>query len=392
MTKGSPSEEPKCKTGNKIATAVGAVSAIVAGLVGLGVNFWQQGEAHSPASWGDNRSAWYAAHDGFFQRDRATRVMSLVSDWSIAFDDRAELTEVLADAGVWQGIDGNDSWEGQGYEDIDGYAWYRKSFEWNGDSEGANYLVLGRVDDTDETYLNGVLIGRTGNPEDPAGTAWDCERAYLIPAGLLRSDSENEIAVRVYDSGGGGGLVSEDLGIYASSLPAPLVDLAGTWRIASAPDDSTRPPPAQADWRPVVAPGQWDVQGWRHFDGTAWYQTTFALPPVELPAEMEISLGRIDDRDEVYLNGQLIGKTWRNAEDQEQWRELRRYRFSSNVLKRGGEPNELWVKVNDVRQGGGIHAGPLGIMTAATADRYWQERETSKPALVAIWDWLLGRG
>ncbi|MBN1533428.1 MAG: SpoIIE family protein phosphatase [Spirochaetes bacterium] len=61
-------------------------------------------------------------------------------------------------------------------------------------------LRLGPIDDADETYFNGILIGRTG-AIDAAGRAprrhaWDRVRLYPLPCGALRQ-GDNVLAVRV---------------------------------------------------------------------------------------------------------------------------------------------------------------------------------------------------
>jgi hypothetical protein len=57
------------------------------------------------------------------------------------------------------------------------------------------YLFLGKIDDADETYLNGVKIGSSGKlPPEPL-TRWNDQRAYKIPNELLQK--ENVIAIRL---------------------------------------------------------------------------------------------------------------------------------------------------------------------------------------------------
>jgi len=79
----------------------------------------------------------------------------------------------------------------------DGVVWYRKKFEFSPQNSAAYELVYeGGVDDWNQTFLNGVLIGQS----------WNCcsEVRYSIPQNLLQ-EGENTLAVRVIDTGGGGG-------------------------------------------------------------------------------------------------------------------------------------------------------------------------------------------
>lgn len=74
--------------------------------------------------------------------------------------------------------------------------WYYKSFIAPSDPRSTLALRLGKINDTDETYLNGVLIGKTG------GTAlhdhaWDKVRVYDIPATLLKPLEKNILLIKV---------------------------------------------------------------------------------------------------------------------------------------------------------------------------------------------------
>ncbi|WPV63942.1 alpha-L-arabinofuranosidase C-terminal domain-containing protein [Chitinophaga sp. LS1] len=104
-------------------------------------------------------------------------------------------------------------WQEQGYPDYHGYAWYRfhvrlhKSGHW----QDSLRIFLAHVNDVDATYLNGVLIGKTGTtPEDKGGyvSKWPNVRSYHLAADhpAIKWDKENVIAVRVYDGGGTGGI------------------------------------------------------------------------------------------------------------------------------------------------------------------------------------------
>ena len=72
-------------------------------------------------------------------------------------------------------------------------------------------IYLARIDDADEVYLNGQLVGKSGSfPRDASGyqTAWDEEREYHLATNnpVIKWDKENVIAIRVYDGGGLGGM------------------------------------------------------------------------------------------------------------------------------------------------------------------------------------------
>jgi hypothetical protein len=75
---------------------------------------------------------------------------------------------------------------------------------------------LPKADDTDECYLNGKLIGKTGRmPGDKGGyrSAWSTVRNYPVNVkdGIIRWDADNVIAIRVYNAGEPGGLFDNPL-------------------------------------------------------------------------------------------------------------------------------------------------------------------------------------
>ena len=94
-------------------------------------------------------------------------------------------------------IESTKQWEESGYELIDGVAWYRKTVVLNKDEAKSQAVIhLGKIDDADISWVNGVKIGSTHQYNKP--------RVYDIPFGVLK-EGKNEIAIRVWDTGGGGG-------------------------------------------------------------------------------------------------------------------------------------------------------------------------------------------
>jgi sialate O-acetylesterase len=123
--------------------------------------------------------------------------------------------------GTWSTMNVPMQWEGQGLGEFDGKVWLRKSFEvYKNDAGKPAQLNLAMIDDSDETYVNGVKVGSTIQK-------WNEKRKYAIPAGVLK-EGRNVIAVRVDDTGGGGGIHGDaadvNLWIGESSM-----SLAGKW-------------------------------------------------------------------------------------------------------------------------------------------------------------------
>lgn len=102
-------------------------------------------------------------------------------------------------------------------------------------------------------------------------------------------------------------------------------------------------------------------------------------------------LGKIDDTDEVFLNGKRIGQTGfdNSDDDAPYYRMNREYEFPAALLK---ETNTLAVHVYDGQGEGGIYSGPVGIMAKTDyLARQQQIAESRKWHLDKTIDWLLGR-
>ncbi|MTB51446.1 sialate O-acetylesterase [Lewinella sp. W8] len=113
-------------------------------------------------------------------------------------------------------------WEGRGYRNVDGVFYFRRSFTLTAaQAAGAAELFLGAIDDSDETYLNGKRVGGLEN-------SYSVPREYAIPSGILRA-GENNITIKVTDTGGGGGL-SATPEMLRLETAAGTVALAGQWR------------------------------------------------------------------------------------------------------------------------------------------------------------------
>jgi len=382
----------KKKDGKETPAVVGAIGAVVAVFTGLFTTIFNREDDGQRAPQGGG-TRWEATISGFYDRRSSDEIVAFDETWAFTTGDDLSYAERDFDDSAWEKMAAGDLWEDNGYEGYDGFAWYRQRFDWAGGAEGrALHLRMGRINDIDEVFLNGVKIGGTGRMPPEVDNAWDTHRVYRVPETLLREDADNVLAIRVYDPEGYGGLANTGMAIYALNLPAPLIDLMGWWEISRI-DDSTFPAQiAEAkDFEPLIVPGYWDRQGMQDFNGHAWYRKRFDLGPMS--DDLVLMLGKIDDCDEVYLNGGFIGKTGDDDPDTEDWQKRRAYEFAGSLLK--AEGNVLAVRVLDERMSGGIFEGPVGIMTVADHAAYWQGFRTHREKALGwagLWDWLLGRG
>jgi len=93
---------------------------------------------------------------------------------------------------------------------------------------------------------------------------------------------------------------------------------------------------------------------------------------------MVLALGRIDDFDQVYLNGKLVGQSINFNKDKtfqysNFYRQIRGYYLPSDALIQKGR-NVLVVKVLDTGGNGGIYEGSQGLITQTNYINYWKAR------------------
>jgi sialate O-acetylesterase len=314
-------------------------------------------------------------------------VLDLRGKWKFELGDDVKRASVTFNDSKWDEIFVPSAWEDEGYPGYDGYAWYRKHFRLTpGAEKKALYLRLGCVDDVSEIYLNGVLIGITGNFPPDFMTAYNIEVILPLPQDVLSVSGDNVIAVRVYDDQLAGGIVSGKIGLYESkTYLTPEISFVGNWRFKTGDSEKwTDPSFDDRSWNQIFVPAYWESQGYPEYDGVAWYRLHFKLPAELSEKTLIILLGKIDDLDETYVNGEEIGRTGRIRSNPRrsnldgEYREFRAYTISAGLLKSGTD-NVIAVRVYDGGGPGGIYEGPIGIMTREQykewrKNRPWNER------------------
>lgn len=110
-------------------------------------------------------------------------------------------------------------------------------------------------------------------------------------------------------------------------------------------------------WKTINVPGYWEDQGIRDLNGVVWYRREIDVPASMSGKPAKILLGRIVDADEVYINGQQVGKTTYQYPQ-------RRYQVAASVLKTG--KNMITVRVtNSGAKGGFVPDKPYAIVSAS---------------------------
>lgn len=195
------------------------------------------------SSWGGTQSEAWTSKEGFAQngqfkdiaaamqagnveaqiKKRSEAVLENIKKAQGNFDDKATIAE-------WKNSNFNDSkwlpmnlpgaWEERGFAGLDGIAWFRKTITISeADAGKPAVLELAKIDDEDETYINGIKVGGIAK--------WDEPRKYSIPAGILKA-GKNVIAVRVIDNQGGGGIYG-DAAAMQLTIDKRVLPLAGEW-------------------------------------------------------------------------------------------------------------------------------------------------------------------
>jgi sialate O-acetylesterase len=300
-------------------------------------------------------------------------IMNLSGKWKLDIgDDQAWAMPEFSDQD-WVEVSVPGPWENQGFPGYDGYGWYRKWFSmpasWNGKRL---YLDLGQIDDVDETYVNGHFIGFQGEFPPEYVTRNNVERMYAIPLSALKPGENNLIAVRVYDSQMAGGITQGRIRLLEDRNPLAMVQsLEGQWKIRTGDDLTWKEESLnERGWMPAMVPAFWETQGLKGHDGFAWCRKTFTLGTGLESERLILFLGKIDDFDEVYLNGQRVGRTGSFQEhgdayggdnDFKQWRA---YYLPAGALKKG--TNVIAVRIFDKYFHGGMYEGPIGLVRRDT--------------------------
>ena len=115
-------------------------------------------------------------------------------------------------------------------KNYDGVVWFQKEIDLPAElADQPLTLALGKLNDTDSTWFNGVRVGSTDGYNVP--------RNYPVPGALVRP-GRNVVTVRVVDLGSNGGFSGEAVGLHLAGAGRTL-PLAGSWRyqVGLAPQD-----------------------------------------------------------------------------------------------------------------------------------------------------------
>ncbi|WP_214072831.1 putative Ig domain-containing protein [Mucilaginibacter sp. dw_454] len=152
--------------------------------------------------------------------------ISIKKGWKLMIGDNPEWSAPGFNDSGWQTADLNRPWEQQGHQNYDGFGWYRthvvipSSLKEKAFLKDSLLLNLASVDDNDEVFLNGTLIGKYGGHRGNIKEGHYGPRSYKIASNnpALLWDKDNVIAVRIYDTGGDGGIYGEKFEIHMADI------------------------------------------------------------------------------------------------------------------------------------------------------------------------------
>ncbi len=125
-------------------------------------------------------------------------------------------------------------------------------------------------------------------------------------------------------------------------------------------------------WKEMKIPQYWEAAGLPNLDGIVWFENEIELSAQEAENGINLSLTKIDDNDQSYINGILVGET-------KNYNALRKYSVPAKILKAG--KNLLVIRVLDYGWGGGIYGD---------ANELYYEAGTTKKSLAGNWKFKVG--
>ncbi|HTY01424.1 MAG TPA: glycoside hydrolase family 2 TIM barrel-domain containing protein, partial [Bacteroidota bacterium] len=197
-------------------------------------------------------------------------------EWKFSKGDDLRWKDTAWNDVSWQKVNLPATWEEHSnYTEDNVFGWFRREVIIPADLQGKDISInVGKIDDADETYFNGVKVGGMGQFPPHYVSAWDINRRYKVPHELIHYGAKNSIAVRVFDGVQGGG-------IY---------------------DDGTRVVDGQFESSSPGGSGAGYINA-----GTGWYRKAFTLPANVQGKRVFIEFDGVYMNSDVWLNGTHLG-------------------------------------------------------------------------------------
>ncbi len=168
---------------------------------------------------------------------------------------------------------------------------------------------------------------------------------------------------------------------------ADYLEIARAWRIENMPQDPGNfgydKGWANADfddsaWKEMKLPVYWQNRGLK-LNGAVWFRMAVDIPAEWAGQELTLSMGRVDDFDITYFNGQAVGETPRGTPDSYQM--ARNYTVPASIVKAGRAV--VCVRVFDDFGEGGFGGVPADMWLAPKGS------EGAKLSIAGNWRYLV---
>ena len=162
-----------------------------------------------------------------------------------------------------------------------------------------------------------------------------------------------------------------------SSLHAQDINITKGWKFKTGDQpDWASVAFNDSSWQSIEVGKSWEYQGYPDYDGFAWYRLHIIIPSSIreksfLKEKLKFELGKIDDGDEVYLNGSFLGRNAGRGGDIKQgvYDAPRTYTISLNDKRiLWDKDNVIAVRVWDHGGDGGMYDGKYGISVMDVTD------------------------
>lgn len=195
-----------------------------------------------------------------------TWILSLQKSDLGKVDGKAIWANPDLDVTDWKTMQVPQLWESAGLPGLNGIVWFRTSFELSDSAAQSDAtLSLGPIDDSDETFINGIKVGEMWSK-------YNTPRFYTISKDLLKP-GVNSLVVRIEDYMGGGGMWGKpkELVLETSEGKIPL---AGEWlyKVASPAEISSPSTPGPNSYPSLLYNGMIHPLIPYAITGVIWYQ------------------------------------------------------------------------------------------------------------------------
>ncbi|VAX29489.1 alpha-galactosidase [hydrothermal vent metagenome] len=166
-----------------------------------------------------------------------------------------------------------------------------------------------------------------------------------------------------------------------------VLELSDGWKFNAGDNlDYAKPNFDDTYWKNIDVNKRWEDQGYKKLDGFAWYRIKVIIPSSlknnsELKDSLIFNFGKINDFDQFFFNGELIGENAHNVKQgtkvtdsyknlgNSMWYAYRRYSLppDDNLIKWDGE-NVIAIRVFDLGASGGLYSGDVNITMPQLSD------------------------